>query len=277
MSKTVYVIVSCLVGLLGLGAATYKYVLNHPQTGTTGQGSSTFPNTAGVVAPSQPTQKTTLPAQVLDLENWRLALPTDTVRKGVADQIDQPELSAFTHSAYFYITGDASGVVFRAHAGGATTKGSKYPRSELREMTDDGQDEAAWSNTSGKHTMAVTETINHLPSAKPELVAAQIHDDDDDIIMVRLEKNRLFIEAGGKNVGDLDTNYQLGTKFTVKIVAEKGHMSVFYNDIMKVDYYKPASELYFKAGCYTQSNTSKGDAADAYGEVIIHALSVSHS
>jgi hypothetical protein len=36
------------------------------------------------------------------------------------------------------------------------------------------------------------------------------------------------------------------------------------------------SGCHFKAGCYTQSNTSHGDAPTAYGEVIIFGLSVTH-
>lgn len=34
---------------------------------------------------------------------------------------------------------------------------------------------------------------------------------------------------------------------------------------------------YFKAGVYTQSNPDQGDAADAYGEVVIRDLVVSHT
>jgi hypothetical protein len=34
--------------------------------------------------------------------------------------------------------------------------------------------------------------------------------------------------------------------------------------------------MYFKAGCYTLSNTSY-DQADRYGEVVIYKLSVSHT
>jgi hypothetical protein len=40
--------------------------------------------------------------------------------------------------------------------------------------------------------------------------------------------------------------------------------------------YPRSESCYFKAGAYTQSNTSKGDAADAYGEVIIRSLQVTH-
>lgn len=34
---------------------------------------------------------------------------------------------------------------------------------------------------------------------------------------------------------------------------------------------------YFRAGCYTQSNTKKGDSPDSYGEVVIHELKVTHT
>jgi poly(beta-D-mannuronate) lyase len=34
--------------------------------------------------------------------------------------------------------------------------------------------------------------------------------------------------------------------------------------------------LYFKAGCYLQSNLEKGDKADAFGEIAIRKLYVTH-
>jgi len=52
---------------------------------------------------------------------------------------------------------------------------------------------------------------------------------------------------------------------------------VYYNDILKVSYNKSGSGYYFKAGCYTQTNISKGDSASSYGEVTIYNLQVSHT
>jgi poly(beta-D-mannuronate) lyase len=203
-------------------------------------------------------------------------LPTNTAHDGDPDEINQPELAHFVSPPYFDLTPAKDGVVFQANAGGATTSNSSYPRSELREMASNGTKQASWSNDTGTHTMVVREAITHLPVVKPEVVAAQIHDSSDDVIMIKLSGSHLFVEANSKNIGDLDTNYALGTTYTAKIVASGGHIQVYFNDALKVDYIKSKSGLYFKAGCYTQSNVSKGDAPDAYAQVIIYALQVTH-
>lgn len=218
----------------------------------------------------------TYPSDLLDLRNWKLTLPIDTSHAGSPDEIKQPELDTYSLSPYFILNSAKDGVIFQAHCGGATTSGSGYPRSELREMTNNGTENASWSTSSGTHTMIIRQAITHLPEVKRHVVAGQIHDADDDVIMIRLEGTNLFVEAGGTNVGQLDSGYQLGTVFTVKIVASGGVIHVYYNDILRVSYSRSVSGCYFKAGCYTQSNTSKGDAADAYGQVIIYNLTVNH-
>ncbi len=235
-----------------------------------------LPKTPPVASPILPPPHS-LPAGILDLTNWMLALPVDTAIGSNPDHIMQPQLAQFALNPYFHVNEAKNGVVFQAHAGGATTKNSSYPRSELREMTNSGKTKANWSNSSGTHTMFVRQAITHLPAAKPEVVAGQIHDDSDDVIMIRLEGSHLFVEGDGDNLGDLDTQYSLGSVFTVNIEASAGRIKVWYNGVLKVDYTKSSSGLYFKAGCYTQSNTKKGDSASAYGEVIIYDLKVSHS
>jgi poly(beta-D-mannuronate) lyase len=95
--------------------------------------------------------------------------------------------------------------------------------------------------------------------------------------MIRLEKKHLFVEHDGANLGDLDTGYVLGAEFTVRIEARDGHIKVFYNDAQKADYAFSGSGLYFKAGAYVQSNLSQGEPPDAFGEVMVSALEVTHS
>jgi poly(beta-D-mannuronate) lyase len=68
----------------------------------------------------------------------------------------------------------------------------------------------------------------------------------------------------------------LGTVFTVKFVAHNGGVDCYYNGQFIYTYPVSTSGCYFKAGCYTQSNTSKGDAASAYGEVVIYNVTVTH-
>lgn len=217
------------------------------------------------------------PSAVLNLANWKLTLPIETSHPGSPDEIKQPELASYSLNPYFMLNSARNGVVFRAHVGGATTSGSSYPRSELREMTNFGKQNASWSNSSGSHSMIARQAITHLPPVKPEVVAGQIHDALDDVVMIRLEGKRLFVEASGEEVGVLEANYALGTIFTVQIVAAEGSIKVFYNGDLRVNYNKSGSGFYFKAGCYTQSNPARGDSASEYGEVVIYYLNVSHS
>jgi hypothetical protein len=218
----------------------------------------------------------TVPAQVLDLTNWKLTTPAKD-SKGDALEVSQPALATYRNAAFFDIGPKGSGVLFTAAAGGATTSGSSYPRSELREMTGGGKTKAAWSNKSGVHTMTLTQAITAVPKVKPHVVAGQIHDADDDVMMIRLEGKRLFVESDGDEVGLLNASYVLGTTFTVKITASSSGIKVVYNDAKTVSLKNVGSGFYFKAGCYTQSNTSKGDAASAAGAVLVHALAVTHS
>jgi poly(beta-D-mannuronate) lyase len=215
------------------------------------------------------------PASKLDLTNWKITLPIDKDKNNAADEVKQPQLHTLSYPPYFMLAPD--GVAFRAYADGATTDNSGYPRSELREMTDDGQKKASWSNTSGSHSMTIEEAITHLPDVKREVVAGQIHDAEDDIVMIRLEGTHLFVEANGKNIGDLNPNYNLGEKFVVKITAENDKINIFYNNVLKVTYNKSGTGYYFKAGCYTQTNIGKGDPTSSYGEVVIYDLEVSHT
>lgn len=233
-----------------------------------------LPATESAPAPQQPAR---LPVDLLDLAPWKLTLPTD--RDGTDDdeaaEVTQPNLDRFALAPYFTVSRGGDGVVFRAPVEGTTTGGSSYPRSELREMTPAG-DKASWSSTTGVHTMEIRQAITHLPVEKPHVVAGQIHDASDDIVMIRLEGASLFVEHDGDSIGDLDTDYRLGDVFTVKLVAADGRIKVYYNDQIKVDIALKGSGLYFKAGCYTQSNTSKGDKPGAYGEVTVYDLHVSH-
>jgi poly(beta-D-mannuronate) lyase len=214
------------------------------------------------------------PSDVLDLSHWKLTLPVDTGHAGSPDEYTS--LRGVVIPPYFTLTPARDAVVFRANAGGATTGGSSYPRSELREMDGSGG-RAAWSTTSGTHTLTVTQAITHLPTVKPHVTAAQIHDSADDVAVVRLEGKHLFVEHDGRNLGDLNTNYQLGTVYTVKMVAADGRISVYYNGARKVDIPASTDGCYFKVGAYTQSNPSKGEAKDAYGEVVLHDLKISHT
>jgi hypothetical protein len=82
------------------------------------------------------------PSSILHLRNWKLTLPIDTEHNGSPDEIKQPELETYS-SQFLCLNARKDAVVFKAFTGGETTKGSNYPRSELREMSADGKQPAS--------------------------------------------------------------------------------------------------------------------------------------
>ncbi|OGE70564.1 hypothetical protein A2617_03365 [Candidatus Daviesbacteria bacterium RIFOXYD1_FULL_41_10] len=219
------------------------------------------------------------PQTAINLADWKLTLPIGSVESPT--EIKQPALNTYQIDPWF-VANSGGGVRFRAAVNGVTTSGSGYPRSELREMTDNGSTKASWSSTSGTHTMFIDQAITSLPKTKQHVVAGQIHDSLDDVIVIRLESSKLYINVDGKNIYTLDSNYTLGKRFTVKFVVSGGKTSIYYNNSADPSYIldKSYSGGYFKAGVYTQSNCTKevsGLCSDSnFGEVVIYQLNVTH-
>ena len=227
------------------------------------------------------TAQDTLPSQVLNLNNWKLTLPIGTSEKPT--EVKQPDLTGFKLDPWFVVNSEGNGVRFRAPVNAPTTQNSNYPRSELREMKDDGKNNASWNTSSGTHKMLIQEAITAVPSYKKHVVAAQIHDSSDDVIVIRLEHPKLWVNVDGKNKYVLNSNYVLGERFTINFIVKDNQTKVYYNGSQNPVYTlnKRYSKAYFKAGAYTQSNCSKEKSSSLcndnnYGEVIIYHLSVIH-
>jgi hypothetical protein len=263
---------------LALGAATLAPCA--PAGGTPAAAPS--PPPAGTASRPTPAAgaESGAPGQILDLSHWKLQLPVDGAggTAGRPAEVLAPGLATYVQAPYFTVRG--GGVQLRAPVNGVTTSGSRYPRSELREMANGGATLAAWSTDAGTHTMEVEQAITAVPATKRHVVAGQIHDGTDDVLTVRLEHPRLFVDHNGKPGGTLTPSYVLGTRFTVRIEASEGQIRVTYNGAAT-----PADTLsrsggghYFKAGAYTQSNCTREVTcgADNYGEVLIYRLEVSH-
>ncbi len=222
------------------------------------------------------------PAQVLHLTNWKITMPYDNDSDGRADEIKPPAIATFADPNYFFVSPARNSVIFRAHAGGATTSGSGYPRSELRERVANGSVDISWSSSTGIHTMFIDQRVNHLPVQKPHIVVGQIHGGGDDVTVFRLEGTKLFIDLNGNDGPVLTNNYQLGTRFTVKFVVQNDQVKYYYNgNLVPFTYNKSINGGYFKAGAYTQSSCQgdkrvPNESCDAYGEVEIFDLQVTH-
>ena len=150
-------------------------------------------------------------------------------------------------------------------------------------MKSNGSTNAAWSNATETHQMTITQAITHLPEARRNVVAGQIHGGSGDVLQIRLEGSRLFARFEGDSDLDqtLNSDYQLGTMFTVGIRADASGIAVAYADVNGVraqdshNVVATAPTGYFTAGCYTPSNDSVSNEPDeAYGEVLIDSVKV---
>jgi hypothetical protein len=217
-----------------------------------------------------------LPSEVVG-RKWTVMAPFSK-----AGSTDSPEnlqiLKAETDSRYksvFYVSD--KGVVFKTRADGVHSPNSKYPRCELREMKDEAWTNGSWSNASGTHTLEGTYSIRHTLVKRPQLCFAQMHDASDDVFECCYDAGKLvcFYEDKAKTI-ILEPAYIEGTTFSVKLVASGGKTDVYYNGQLKGSVPKSGSGLYWKSGCYLQSNVANwAEAPDAYGEVTISSLKLS--
>lgn len=253
---------------VGITAALTTVVLTLPA-----QAATTAP------APERPAAaRCAHPSEVLDLTDWKLTLPTGEEEDPA--EITQPELTGFSAAPWFRAEDDCGAVRFRAAVNGVTTGGSSYPRAELREMTDGGEDEAAWSTTDGTHTLVVREAFTALPAERPWVVGAQVHGGDDDVTVFRLEGSRLYITDGDDRHHHLVTDdYEPGTEFEARFVARDGKIKAYYNGGLETTISHDGDTNYFKAGAYTQANCGNSDPCTDgnFGEVRISAIDVNHS
>lgn len=240
------------------------------------------------------------PAQNFKLTNWKITLPVNSsgTLGGSAKEYDPIPLNLEVEP-YFYTGGDGA-MVFNAPVLGTTTGGSKYPRSELRELDDDGE-LAAWTVAEGGKLTA-TVAVTELPTAttgSSRVVIGQIHGPDDELC-------RLYFNAGGKlsyandksgssnkelsyDLKDAQgrvTNIPLGAKFDYSIVVAAGKLTVSatYNGVVysaseTISSFWTGKACYFKAGMYCQvgkPGSSAGSTGTGTGTAAFYKLEVSH-
>lgn len=204
---------------------------------------------------------------------WKLTLPING-----AQEIKQPALATYS-SKYCELTSAGDGAVFRAYHGGDTTSGSSNPRSELRE-TYNGDPEGYWQIEKGSHALRIVGQVNRLTKVKPEVVLEQLHDKDDDLVVWRLEANKLWLTDHDNTHAYLaDANYVLGTPYELTMSFAAGLASFAYNGALLPYTKKLKGKGYFKGGNYLQSNpkTAPTESTSEYSEVVIRSITVSHA
>ena len=199
--------------------------------------------------------------RVMDLSIWKITFPYGSGSKPL-------ELyPARTDDKCFIST--VEGFKFIVPQTGVKTPNTKYPRSELREMTSKGE-RAAWDLQKGIHTMTWEGSIDKVPTEKPEMVYGQIHDDSDDVFRIKYAKNEIFALYKDEKLGALYKNYTLGTPVRLAISVMDGKVqissaesSLFFTPKVK------HGGCYFKCGAYPQG--LKGES-----QVTVKSLSVRH-
>ena len=115
------------------------------------------------------------PSQYFDLSHWKLTLPVDADggTSGVAAELQPSHLTGYS-SKWFATGASGATVEFRAPVDGATTAGSHYPRSELRELRDPDNDNVNWTliDTSSLQAKCI---VRQVPSSTGKVVVGQIH------------------------------------------------------------------------------------------------------
>lgn len=243
-------------------------------------------------------QTITYPMDIINAMGWYITLPTPRGVHGAPDTVTEPKLATYSDE-FFQLNATKDGAVFKAPTDGATTKKSFNPRSELREMTTDGKTQAAWSSTSGTHSMEIVQAVIALPiGPKPVVVTGQIHDANDDVSVFRVEANRYDTNTGDKTLhsiwitdgntthGHLLTNsYRLGDQYTVGFQVAGGKINYTFNG-QPVAYAqsKSFSGAFFKVGSYCQSGgivTKLPDGPEAgkadYAAVTVYSVQVCHN
>ncbi|MHA6494803.1 polysaccharide lyase family 7 protein [Pseudomonas borbori] len=217
------------------------------------------------------------PGAAYDLSHWKLTLPDDQ-----ASEVRPAQLRGYA-SPYFHL-GDGGDMVFVAPASGGTTENSRYPRSELREVMDPGDDNRNWSGE-GSHQLRARCQVLQAPSTE-KIIVGQIHGfDARPLVKLQWEKGKVKAlikrHPSGSNadlshvfraqVGKQPFSYRLEVQDGVLTVEVNGEQ--FTHDFYGADPEWRDVQFFFKAGAYVQAS---GGNADEVGKVVFSELSVRH-
>ena len=233
------------------------------------------------------------------LTNWKVNGYTGNLSVGSNDNgLDYADSATKDDSHFLFDRG--SWAVFRCYAGNPTSGGSSNPRSELRELTSNGQDDIFWDGTTNtEHSMKFRVRIDDLPPSG-KLCFAQIHagsdGDFDDVIRVQVEGD------DGQNSGDvtlrilgyvteelegsgrsIDFDIRLDGAYSFELTMRDDIVRLYSTsisgdrlDTLYTSGRVRSEENYFKVGCYLQSTQSSHSDSNVYGQVRIKNLSVDH-
>ncbi len=233
------------------------------------------------------------PSGNFSLRNWKITLPVDTYGRFSRTAAEVKQLGGYEDHRFFY-TGKDGAMVFKAPVEGATTGGSRYARTELREMK--GSERAAWSLVQGG-TLSATLKVDEVPTLYSgkggRVVIGQVHGQDEELVRLYWESNTIYFkndQAGPgnrelrfdlKDAAGRKPNISLDERFSYSIKAKGDFLEVvvradgkIYKSQSRINDVWDTDKFYFKAGVYLGVNETQGTG---YGQTSFYALSYSHS
>lgn len=232
------------------------------------------------------------PSDEFELTNWKLTLPVDEDRGTDGEAIEIEDLTGYEDPDHFYDAPDGA-MVFAAAVDGATTSGSQYPRSELREMRRG--ERAAWHLSEGG-TMTATLRVDSVPArsngSPGRIVIGQIHGEDDELVRLYYENSTLYFVNDRAGADDEESDFALqnalgeepdialGERFSYLIDAHDAILTVeahadmdVYRSTTPINDVWQSDTFYFKAGVYLGVNDETGAGV---GQASFYALDVGH-
>jgi Alginate lyase/RTX calcium-binding nonapeptide repeat (4 copies) len=232
------------------------------------------------------------PSRNFNLSHWKITLPTDRNGNFSGTASEMKNLNGFVNLKYFY-TGSDGAMVFKAPVQGATTSGSRYARSELREMS--GSERAAWTINQGgsmKATLEVDQAPILFNGAKGRVVVGQVHGQDDELVRLYWEKNTLYFVNDIAGATGQETKFALTNKagsrpnvvlnerfsYSIDVTTDRVKVTVSadgqtYSATDHINQAWRSDAFYFKAGTYLGVNETQGTG---YGQTSFYDLKVSH-
>jgi PKD repeat protein len=223
------------------------------------------------------------PGSNFNLNNWYIQFPTSngvlTCSAGSVDSATTTQLiDGYTNAPYFY-TGTDGAMVFWAPINGATTGGSSYPRSELRELIATNNTGVNWIPY-GTHILNAQCKVLQVPPTTKEVIIGQIHGYSGDAlptVKVVYDNGKIHGTVKTNSTDDgsdydfPDVSSGLSNTITYTIELVNGLVSVAINgitnsyNIFQSDPTYTNETQYFKAGDYCQADscTNPGNAEGA--------------
>ncbi|WNJ19702.1 polysaccharide lyase family 7 protein [Pontibacter sp. G13] len=241
---------------------------------------------------------TVYPTDIIpSLVEWKITLPVDangddssnstsaSNRNNDAHEIKDNNLIDYEYPPYFYASNGE--VYFRGHCAGATTSGSYYPRSELRQRVGGGDN--YWSVDDYQY-LQTNLRVTQVPVVKPEVSMVQIHGPSDEPLRVQYHADigvYIIWNESNKDTGNA-LDYNLGEDLRVTVTVDNGDITCLIENLDQGTNYSRTwassdNTGYFKVGCYTQSsiflsdfksNYSQDEPLTAYGEVAVSSINL---